>query len=104
MKKRLKVVKNKMAFEDPRDRSTRFKKPSELDSYNKFVDKIGMSIQGAMTSPGIGRLLGAAPAAFKRNKKPVFKTGTKEEVKGLTQKRAGGGEVFDMTTEMEVNE
>ena len=80
-------------------------KENELDSYNKMVDKIGMGIQGAMRSADLGRILGAAPAAFsKRNKKPVFKTGTKETVKGLTQDRAGGGEVFDMTTEMEVNE
>ena len=76
---------------------------NELDSYNKLVDKIGMGLQGAMRSPDLGRMLGAAPAAFKRNKKPVLDSKGKP-VKGLTQDRAGGGEVFDMTTEMDVNE
>ena len=42
---------------------------------------------------------------FKRpTKKPVFKTGTKEKVKGLTQDMAVGGEVLNMSTEMVIDE
>ena len=79
-------------------------KRNELDSYNKMVDKIGAGIQGAMSTADLGRILGAAPAAFRdRNKKPVLDSKGKP-VKNLVQDRAGGGEVFDMTTEMEVNE
>ena len=63
-----------------------------------------------MTMRGVQRPPMEEPPSRKRfkrpTKKPVFKTGTKEKVKGLTQDMADGGEVdvVDLTTEMEVNE
>ena len=90
---------------------------NELDSYNKFVEKIADQL--VTTPSGLGRIPsqiftqrsrppidGPAPGKrFKRpTKKPVFKTGTKEKVKGLTQDMADGGEVFNMSTEMVIDE
>ncbi len=87
---------------------------NELDSYNKFVEKVadGLEISPSglgkrppkilfeRTTPPMPR-----PERFKRpEKKPVLKTGTKEKIKNLTQDMADGGEVFDMTTEMVIDE
>ena len=91
---------------------------NELDSYNKFVEKIADSLELGpsglgkrppkilfeRTTPPIPPRPGA-PERFRKNrKKPVFKTGTKEKVKGLEQNMADGGQVFDMTTEMVIDE
>tara|TARA_R100000231_G_scaffold132314_1_gene104765 strand:+ start:73 stop:438 length:366 start_codon:yes stop_codon:yes gene_type:complete len=85
---------------------------NELDSYNKFVEKVADSIN--LSPSGLGKrppqiftnvLKNPPPQRFKRpTKKPVFKTGTKEKIKGLTQDMAGGGEVINMSTEMVIDE
>jgi hypothetical protein len=85
---------------------------NELDSYNKFVEKVADSMGPTMGIGMIrpaqilkGRLTGPTPKRFKRpDKKPVLKTGTKEKIKGLTQDMADGGEVFNMSTEMVIDE
>jgi len=86
---------------------------NELDSYNKFVegvaDKIAALPASALKRPPKAftkAVLSQPPAQrFKRpTKKPVLKTGTKEKVKGLEQNMADGGQVFDMTTEMVIDE
>ena len=89
------------------------KKENELDSYNKFVEKVADSLN--LGPSGLGTrppkiftkavLRQPPPERLKRpTKKPVFKTGTKEKVKGLTQDMADGGEVFNMSTEMVIDE
>ena len=86
---------------------------NELDSYNKFVEKVADSLN--LGPSGLGKrppeiftkavLRQPPPERLKRpTKKPVFKTGTKEKVKGLTQDMADGGEVFNMSTEMVIDE
>ena len=88
---------------------------NELDSYNKFVEGIADKLAGLPASqlkkPAEifkTQILGPMPKRperFKRpKKKPVLKTGTKEKIKNLTQDMADGGEVFDMTTEMVIDE
>ena len=86
---------------------------NELDSYNKFVEGIADKI-AALPASALKRppkaftkaVLSQPPAQkFKRpTKKPVLKTGTKEKIKNLTQDMAGGGEVFNMSTEMVIDE
>ena len=86
---------------------------NELDSYNKFVEKVADSL-----NLGPSGLVKRPPEIFTKavlrqppperlvrpTKKPVFKTGTKEKVKGLTQDMADGGEVLNMSTEMVIDE
>ena len=80
------------------------KKENELDSYNKFVEGIADKI-AALPASALKRPPKAfTKAVLRPTKKPVLKTGTKEKVKGLTQDMADGGEVFNMSTEMVIDE
>ena len=88
---------------------------NELDSYNKFVEKVADSL--SLGPSGLGKrppkilferntpaTLGPAPERFRKNrKKPVLDSSGKP-VKNLKQDMADGGQVFDMTTEMVIDE
>ena len=85
---------------------------NELDSYNKFVEKVADSL--GVSASGLGKrapeiltkaVLSQPPVQrFKRpTKKPVLDSSGKP-VKNLVQDMAGGGEVLDLSTEMVIDE
>ena len=89
---------------------------NELDNYNKFVEKIadqlGASPSGIGSRPSKILTRGflpperppQPPRRFKRpTKKPVLDSSGKP-VKNLVQDFADGGEVFNMSTEMVIDE
>ena len=86
---------------------------NELDSYNKFVEKVadglGMGPSGLgkrppkilfeRTTPPMPR-----PQRFRKNQKKQVLDSSGKPVKNLKQDMADGGEVFNMSTEMVIDE
>ena len=116
LKRRLKDLMDRSGtVKDPRDRSTRFKKPSELDSYNKFVDKISAGIMGPVGS-ALGRNLSKAELAeiegFRPTKeltqrlmrKAGASPGKVKAVTGEAMSRGGEVGVVDLTTQIVIDE
>ena len=85
---------------------------NELDSYNKFVEgianKIAATPQSELKRPSkifTKAVLSQPPVQrFKRPTKKQVLDSSGKPVKNLTQDMADGGEVFDLTTEMVIDE